>query len=190
MEPEATTPEPIITIRNIKSDLSGKKYGPWLVKEYVHHRGNTPIWLSECIYCNKEWATSIPKMKRKRECECEESMKFTSGVYIYNSIYNWYASKARDEDALWRLSYTDLYKIYLRQNGVDSEGNKLVFDYYYNYHENPPTCNYIWPDLNRYNKTGSYSLDNCYFVDNSEQRFPRKHKSNTKKILEKFKDEQ
>lgn len=173
---------PKITVRAVKSDLSGNQYGPWKVLGYLHHYGNTPIWTSECIYCNTQWSASIPKIKKKRECDCEESMKFTSGVYIYNDIYQWYMKKAIEEDSLFNLSYIDLYKIYLRQNGVDKNGDKLIFDFHYNYNFYPPTCNYIWPDLERKSKTSSYSLSNCFFMASEEQRFPRKFSTNNKKI--------
>lgn len=176
-----------ITIRAVRTDVSGKEFGPWKVINYVHHYGNTPIWAVECMYCGTKWNSSLPRIKKKKECECEDSMKYTCPAYIVNNIYLWYLDKAKSEDALFGLSYNDLYKLYLRQGGVDAQGNKLVFDYHYNYSVDPPTCNYIWPDLERKNRASSYSLSNCFFTANPNQRFPKRHSKNTKKLMEALK---
>lgn len=172
-----------ITKKNIRTDVSGEVFGPWRVLQYLHHYGTSPIWECECIYCGEHWEASLPRIKRKRECECEDRLKWTSGVFISNNIYKEYVSKAASEDEAWRLSYIDLYKIYNRMGGKDINGEDLVFDYHWNYHNNPPTCNYIWPDLERYQKAIGYTLDNCYFVTNLEQRYPRRRATQLKKVL-------
>jgi hypothetical protein len=162
---------------NLRSDVSGSVFGPWKINKYVHHLGISPIWEAECIYCNRIWNGTLPKIKKIKTCECEERLKFTSGVYIINNIYQWYANECKTTGAHWGLSLLDLYKIYNRQNGVDVDGNALIFDYHWNYHRTPATCNYIWPDLNRTDKTKGYSLGNCYFVSNLGQRFkPKQNK--------------
>lgn len=176
----------LIQIKPIKTDLSGQTYGPWEVERYLYHKGIVPIWRARCIYCDKGWDAPIPKFKKTKECECEDSLKFTSGAYIVNNIYMWYFEKAAREEVGFKLKYNDLYKIYRRQNGVDLLNNKLIFDYHWNYNPVPPTCNYIWPDLLRKNNTSSYNLENCYFKANYDQRFPRKHNSEIKKLKNVF----
>lgn len=168
------TTELKIEIKPVRADLTGEQYGPWLIQRYVHHLGTSPIWRGQCIYCDIIWDTTIPRFKRKRECDCEESMHLRSKVFICNDIFCWYSDQAKLEQESFNLKYKDLFKIYLRQNGVDSEGNKLEFDYSWDYSKTPQTCNYIWPDLERKVKTSGYSLANCYMVANNEDRFPRK----------------
>lgn len=174
--------EPKISIKNVRKDLSGEKYGPWVVTQYVHHYNTSPIWEVECEYCGMLWEASIPKIKKKKECECEERLKWTSGVCIINNIYRWYAKKAKKEKEPWHMTYIDMYKLYNRQNGVDENGVKLEFKYHINYNDNPATVDYIWPDLNRMSEANSYRLDNCEFVMNDTQRFPRKRTTLLKKL--------
>lgn len=170
-----------ITKKSVRKDFSGDQYGPWKILSYVHHYGTSPIWEAECIYCGKVWETSLPKLKRTRECECEETLKWTSGIYIPNSIYLEYVNQAKKESESFSLTYIDLYKIYNRQNGVDKDQKPLIFDFHWNYHVNPPTCNYIWPDLERNKKSIGYNLNNCYFVSNDEQRYKRKRSNQIKR---------
>ena len=171
----------IIEIKSIRKDLSGEVYGPWRINNYVHHLGTSPIWDVQCIYCDKLWQSTLPKIKRKRECECEDNLRWTSGVMIPNDVYIHYIKSAQKSGDLWSLSYIDLYKIYNRQNGVDTDGNKLIFDYHWNYTPDPPTCNYIWPDLNRIHTTSSYSLKNCYFTANPNQRYKKRRTLNLRR---------
>lgn len=174
------TEEPKIEIKPVRADLSGTAIGSWVIEKYLYHLGTSPIWRAQCIYCNTYKDATIPKFKKKRECECEETMHFRSGVFICNDIFCWYSDKAKAEQESFNLKYKDLFKLYLRQNGVDSNGDKLVFDFHWDYSKTPQTCNYIWPDLERVVKTSGYSLSNCYMVANNEDRFPRKRNKQLK----------
>jgi hypothetical protein len=165
-----------IEIKPVRSDLSGSQIGPWKIEKYVHHLNNSPIWRGSCIYCNSIWDTTIPKFRKKKECDCEDSLKFTCGVFFPNDIFCWYHKKSVGENESFNLKYNDIIKMYLRQGGVDSNGNKLIFDFFWDYSKTPPTCNFIWPDLERVIKTSGYSLSNCYLVANPEDRFPRMRK--------------
>jgi|TARA_R110000787_G_scaffold17748_1_gene55073 hypothetical protein len=175
-------PLPKISKKNVRKDLTGTKYGPWVVQQYVHHYNTSPIWEVECEYCGILWEASIPRIKKKRECDCEESLKWTSGVFIPNNIFKWYSTEAKRTDESWRLTLVDLYKLYNRQNGVDSNNNKLIFKYHIDYNNTPATVDYIWPDLRRKSAANSFTINNCYLEMNYDQRFPRKRGNLIKKL--------
>lgn len=163
-----------IEIKPVRTDFSNQEIGPWAIKRYIHHLNNNPMWLAKCVYCEEEIVSTIPKIRKRTECGCESTLNFRYGIFITNNIYCWYSDKAKEEAESFSLKPADIIKLYIKQGGVDSEGNKLIFDYYWNYSVDPPTCNFIWPNLERISKTSGYHFKNCYLVANNEQRFPRK----------------
>lgn len=164
---------------NLRTDFTGSKFGSFLIKRYVSHVNNSPQWEAECEYCNSSFTDSISKIKAyaKERCECEESMRWFGNLLIPNNIVQIYKEKAKLERVPWELDVVDIYKIYSKQNGLDKHNKKLIFDYHWNYNRNPATCNYIWPDMIRINKSKSYNLSNCELVANYEQRFKRSIKN-------------
>lgn len=157
----------------LRTDYSGKKFGPFVIKRYVEHINNSPQWEAECEYCNTLITGSISNIKSKKYCECEENMRWLGNIVIGNNILKEYFIKCKAEKAQWDLTIIDLYKIYIKQSKIDKNGNKLIFDYHWNYTNNPPTCNYIWPDLVRIDKSKPYTLSNCIMIANNIQRFTR-----------------
>lgn len=156
--------------KNIRKDYSGDHIGSWIIKKYAYHYKTSPIWVAQCEYCNRLIESSLPKIKKNNTCECEENMKWWGNIHISNSIYIRYSKNASREGVEFDLNLIDLYKMYNRQNGVDTEGNPLIFDFHWDYSRHPATCNYIWPDLVRDDEMSSYNLKNCTLVANTKQR--------------------
>lgn len=168
-------------VKKVRTDYSGKEFNCWKILRYLYHIRTSPIWKAKCIYCGKIYEASLPKIKKKTQCECDEKATWIAQILIGNNILKEYAKQVRKEKETFRLSLKDLYRIYERQNRVDSDGNPLIFDYHWNYTRDPATCNYIWPDLERREKANSYNLNNCYFVANNKQRYPRRRSNQIKR---------
>lgn len=107
--------------RNNMIDLSGKKFGKWLVLEFVESRNGIPHWKCRCE-CETERVVSGKRLKigRSKSCGCSR---------IKHGLWNtpeYYKYKMSDPFKKLRLRVSVAVSKALKRNGGSKNGNSML----------------------------------------------------------------